>query len=325
MSRPLRLEHEGAIWHVTSRGNERREIFRDRNDRSSFLEILRDVVISARWRLHAYVLMRNHYHLLVETPQRTLSRGVKRLNEAWAQRFNWRHDRVGHLFQGRFKGILVEREAHLLELVRYVVLNPVRCGAVEHAFDYEWSNYRATAGLIQSPEWLEVDWTLGQFHADRRIAAKMYREFVADGRGAKYCPWELVTGEVYLGSKEFCANVQRLIEHRSTTPDVPLKQRRLIHVPFESVIDAVCGSFAETRSGLREKNRRRGRKAVAQLAREECGVTFREIGAFLGATEWAASKLATAGLVLERSDAEYRAAMENARNELSRVRPGNST
>jgi putative transposase len=325
MSRPLRLEYEGAIWHVTSRGNERREIFRDRNDRSTFLEILSDTVVDARWRLHAYVLMYNHYHLLLETPERTLSRGVKRLNERWAQHFNWRHDRVGHLFQGRFTGILVERETHLLELVRYVVLNPVRCAAVEHAFDYEWSNYRATAGLAPRPHWLEVDWTLSQFHADQRVGTERYREFVAEGRGAKYCPWELVTGEVYLGSKEFCAEVERLIEARSPAPDVPLRQRRLTLVPFEAVISAVCVSFVETRNTLQEKSRRAARKALAQLAREECAMSFREIGRFLRATDWSAAKLASAGRRLEESDPTYRAALENARDELSRVRPGNST
>ncbi len=319
MSRPLRLEYEGAIWHVTSRGNERRDIFRDRNDRSTFLEILSSTIEFARWRLHAYVLMRNHYHLLIETPERTLSRGVKRLNESRAQHFNWRHDRVGHLFQGRFTGILVERETHLLELVRYIVLNPVRCGAVEHAFDYEWSSYRATAGLAQRPEWLEVDWILSQFHADRCIATKMYRDFVADGRGAKYCPWEQVTGEVYLGGKEFCATVQRLIESRSPASEVPLRQRRLVRLPFELVLSMVCRKFGETSEGLREKSRRMGRKALAQLAREECDMTYRDIGTFLRTTDWAAAKLALSGQELEESDAYYATVLATVRTELSRV------
>ena len=269
--------------------------------------------------------MKNHYHLLIETPERTLSHGVKRLNERWAQRFNWRHDRVGHLFQGRFNGILVERETHLLELVRYIVLNPVRCGAVEYAFDYEWSNYRATAGLAVVPEWLEVDWTLAQFHEDRHVATEMYRTFVAEARASKYCPWELAAGEAYLGSKEFYASVQTLIDARSPGPDIPLRQRRLIHVPFGLVIDAVCAQFAETPEALREKNRRAARKALAQLAREECRMSFREIGEYLCATDWAAAKLAAAGRLLEHSDMNYRAALENARTELSRVRPGNST
>lgn len=190
MSRPLRVEREGAIWHITSRGVERRDIYLDRDDRSYFLEFLADTVVDARWRLHSYVLMANHYHLLIETPERTLSRGMKSLNERWAERFNWRHNRVGHLFQGRFTGIVVDREAHLRELLRYIVLNPVRCGAVEYAYDHDWSNYRATAGFAPRPDWLEVDWTLAQFHEDKAVATELYRQFVAEARGANPCPWE---------------------------------------------------------------------------------------------------------------------------------------
>ncbi|MHB0972006.1 MAG: transposase [Thermoanaerobaculia bacterium] len=158
MARPLRLEHPGAIWHVTSRGNERRAIVRSNADRHAFLEFLAEAVTLHRWILHAYVLMTNHYHLIVETPVPTLSRGVKRLNERYAETFNLHHHRVGHLVQGRFKGILVERESHLLELIRYVVLNPVRAGMVQHAGDYAWSSYRATAGLAPAPACLEVGW-----------------------------------------------------------------------------------------------------------------------------------------------------------------------
>jgi hypothetical protein len=125
---------------------------------------------------------------------------VKRLNEVYADYFNYTHRRSGHLFQGRFKGILVERESHLLELVRYVVLNPVRCGAVKYAGEYERSNYRATAGLAVPPEWLEIDWTLNQMGAGTRAQQhEAYRRFVADGRGASYDPWEAVVGQIYLG------------------------------------------------------------------------------------------------------------------------------
>jgi len=133
MSRQLRIEYPGAIWHVTSRGNERRDIFRDDDDRHRFLRLLGKVVVIRRWNLHAWVLMANHYHLLIETPEIGLSRGVKWLNQRYAQAFNERHGRVGHLFQGRFKSVLVQREGHLLELLRYIVLNPVRCGIVRFA------------------------------------------------------------------------------------------------------------------------------------------------------------------------------------------------
>jgi REP element-mobilizing transposase RayT len=179
MPRPLRIEREGAFWHITSRGVERRDIFHDRNDRSMFLDMLGEIVIHARWRLHAYVLMSNHYHLLVETPQPTLTQGVKELNERWARYFNWRHQRVGHLFQGRFKSIVVDRETHLRELLRYIVRNPVRCGAVASAADHEWSNYRATAGIVHAPPWLETRWSLAQFHEDPAVAKELYRGFVA--------------------------------------------------------------------------------------------------------------------------------------------------
>lgn len=302
MARPLRLEHEGAIWHVTSRGNERREIFRDRDDRSTFIEFLGKTVIDARWRLHAYVLMHNHYHLLVETPERTLSRGVKWLNERWARYFNWRHDRVGHLVQGRFHGILVERETHLLELVRYIVLNPVRCGAVAYAAEFQWSNYRATAGLEPVPEWLEVDWTLQQFHPDRSTAIEMYRNFVADARGASYCPWETLVGEIYLGSEAFRESLQRRVDSATIGSAVPKKQRRPVEPNIERAVEAVCREFKETPESLLQKNRRPGRKVLAHVARERCSMTFRAIGKYLGTTEFGAAKLAAAGSALQNGE-----------------------
>ena len=150
MSRPLRLEYPGAIWHVTSRGNERKAIFADDDDREKFLEILGQAVVWADWRLHAYVLMGNHYHLLVETPEPTLSRGMRQLNGVYTQHYNRRHKRSGHLFQGRFKGILTEKESHLSELIRYVVLNPVRAKLCANAKDWRWSSYRATAGMTKN-------------------------------------------------------------------------------------------------------------------------------------------------------------------------------
>jgi REP element-mobilizing transposase RayT len=210
MSRPLRFELPGGIWHVTSRGNERRDIYRDDGDRLVFIGHLAEAAESARWILHAYVLMANHYHLLIETPEPTLSYGVKQLNERYAEHFNRRHERVGHLYQGRFKAILVERQSHLLEIVRYIVLNPVRCGAVRYAADWRWSNYRATAGLATPETWLEVNWTLDQFDpVNRESAREHYRQFVAAARGAEYNPWECVLSQRYLGSREFRDQAKR--------------------------------------------------------------------------------------------------------------------
>ena len=167
VTRPLRLEHPGAVWHVTARGNERKELFRDDVDRERFLSILGRTVTLFQWRLHAYALMGNHYHLLLETPIPTLSRGMRQLNGVYTQTFNRRHRRSGHLLQGRFKAILVEKEAHLLELCRYVVLNPVRAGLVRAARDWRWSSYWATSAEERRPEWLETTWTLRNSAASR--------------------------------------------------------------------------------------------------------------------------------------------------------------
>jgi putative transposase len=128
MARPLRIEYDGAFYHLTSRGNERKAIFKDDTDRQLFLDSLSQVTERFHWLCHAYCLMDNHYHLVVETPDANLSQGMRQLNGVYTQAYNRRHRRVGHLFQGRFKGILVQKESHFLEVCRYVVLNPVAAG-----------------------------------------------------------------------------------------------------------------------------------------------------------------------------------------------------
>ena len=147
MARPLRIEYEGALYHLTSRGNARERIFFTDSDREAFLGILGDVVERFGWLCHAYCLMTNHYHLLIETPNANLSRGMRHLNGVYTQWINRHNKRTGHIFQGRFRSILVEKESHLLELARYVVLNPVRAKMVRSPRDWRWSSYRATSGL----------------------------------------------------------------------------------------------------------------------------------------------------------------------------------
>ena len=151
MARPLRLEFPGAIYHLTGRGNARQKVFFTDADRELFLSTLTGVVTRYHWICRAYCLMANHYHLLVETPKANLSIGMRQLNGIYTQSFNRRHNRVGHLFQGRFKAILVERDSHLLELCRYIVLNPARVMSGAKASTWKWSSYRATAGLASVP------------------------------------------------------------------------------------------------------------------------------------------------------------------------------
>ena len=185
MPRPLRPDYPGAFHHVTARGTNRMSIFRDDFDRAMLLYRLETAVDRHRWCCHAYCLMGNHFHLILETELATLAAGMQLLCGAYAQGFNRRHGRSGHVFQGRYDTRLIETERHLLESSRYTVLNPVRAGICESAGEWPWSSYRATAGLEPAPPFLTTDWLLRQFAADRRLAHEEYRRFVAAGVGVR--------------------------------------------------------------------------------------------------------------------------------------------
>jgi REP element-mobilizing transposase RayT len=167
MARPLRIEFPGAVYHVTSRGNAKQDIFIDEEDRSLFFDVLTIVVERFNWFYHAYCLMGSHYHLLIETPDGNLSKGMRELNGVYTQGFNQRHRRVGHLFQGRYKAIIVEKDHHLMSLCRYVVLNPVRIGLIERPEQWKWSSYRATIGLVERVSFLTIDWILSHLMGEK--------------------------------------------------------------------------------------------------------------------------------------------------------------
>ena len=172
MARPLRIEYPGAVYHITGRGNERKAIFKDDHDRKAFLSTLQHANNRYNWTCHSYCLMNNHYHLLIETPDGNLSIGMRQLNGIYTQLYNKRHKRNGHLFQGRYKAILIQKDTHLLEVYRYIVLNPVRAGTVGQPDAWKWSSYRATAGREQPHPCLTTAWILGQFSRKRGDAEK---------------------------------------------------------------------------------------------------------------------------------------------------------
>jgi putative transposase len=293
MSRPLRLEHPGALWHVTSRGNERHDIYADDVDRERWLSELARAAEQHAWVVHAYVLMGNHYHVVVETVRPTLSRGMRQLNGVYTQGFNRRHRRVGHLFQGRFHSLLVERESYLLELARYVVLNPVRAGFVHGPGDWRWSSYRATTGEVGAPPWLQVDWTLSHFARSRQ----RYADFVAEGRGLPFPPRLVVRGQIYLGSAEFAAKAQARAAAVTQEPEIPQPQRQPPAVPSEEALMRLLAALGLTRDELRRYRRIRGRERslVAYGLRRYSDATCKDVGDVLGVTPWRASALALAG------------------------------
>ena len=231
MARPLRIDLAGGLYHVTSRGDRREDIYRNDEDRAAWLSVLAQVCARFNWRCHAWCQMTNHFHLVLETPEANLSQGMRQLNGVYTQQFNRRHALVGHLFQGRFKAILVERETYLVELARYVVLNPVRAGMVARPDDWLWSSYRAMVGTASTPEWLETDWLLGQFGEERARARAGYAAFVAEGIGQPSI-WEGLRHQVLLGSENFVKHIFRSAKPVDRLREVPRAQRRVLAKPL---------------------------------------------------------------------------------------------
>lgn len=247
MSRPLRLEFSGALYHVTSRGDRREDIYADDSDREAWLDTLSQCCERFNWAIHAWCQMTNHYHLIVETAEANLSAGMRQLNGVYTQKVNRRHNRVGHVFQGRFKGILVERDSYLLELARYVVLNPVRAGLVKHVRQWKWSSYHAMVGTAPRPQWLHTGWLLGQFGARRARQIERYIEFVQEGvRGPRV--WEKLKGQIFLGSEAFVETMQRKLgaAAKDTVKEIPRLQRRAL----AKSLDYYRGAFDDPKTGM---------------------------------------------------------------------------
>jgi putative transposase len=267
MARPLRIEFPGAVYHVTSRGNAREAIYLTQNDRKLFLKILEDTVEKFNWICHAYCLLTNHYHLLIETPDGNLSRGMRQLNGVYTQSFNRRHNRVGHVFQGRFKAVLVQKDTHLLELCRYIVLNPVRGGIADTPADYEWSSYRATVGQDQKAGCLFTDWLLSQFGDTREKSRRAYKRFVLAGMDREV---GMDRGGPIIGDEGFIESLKPLFFQKSALSEVQ-KHQKYIHRP----------SLERLFSKLEKKEKEKRNRAIVQAYKQH-GYTQQEIAGYLG-------------------------------------------
>jgi REP element-mobilizing transposase RayT len=283
MARPLRISYPGAVYHVSARGNERKPIARDDRDRQRFVDTLASMVEQYHVVCHAWVLMSNHYHLLLETPHANLSRAIRHLNGVYTQAFNRRHHRVGHLFQGRFKAIVVEKDAYLLELCRYVVLNPVRAQVVNHPRRWGWSSYRATAGEDPAPPWLTVDWVMGQFAPRRATAQTTYRRFVEAGIREAERPWSQVRGQIYLGSDTFLTAVHRQIK-RHADPEIPRAQKAPARPRLDELLARAAGAYKTSVPTLVRPTRRPSdaRQVALFAARRLAGLDLKAIATRFG-------------------------------------------
>ena len=281
MARPLRLEFPGAVYHVTARGHERGVVFRSDEDRKTWLDLLAKIAFEQSWRIHAYCLMSNHYHLLIETPRGGLSAGMRSLNGRYGQWFNRRHSRHGHLFEGRFKAVLVQKESHLVELSRYIVLNPIRARLASRPGDWPWSSYRATSGQADPAEWLEVDWTLGHFAKSRSMARAAYRRFVRQGKRVG-SPLDAVRGQIYLGDAVFLAEMDQLLADQPASDEIPARQRQLRLPTIDAVKQAVAREWRVSPEALSRSRGGEDKIAAIYLARKLTGLRGREIGAAFG-------------------------------------------
>lgn len=282
MSRPLRIEFPGAVYHVIARGNEKKSYFESNDDKELLLRLFSRTHEKHNFVFYAYCIMDNHYHLLLETPDGNLSKGMHYINSIFAQQFNDRHERSGHLFQGRYKSFLVQKESYLLAVSRYIVLNPVRSGTVSHPAYYQWSSYRATAGMEPALDFLTAGVILSEFSDDRRMALEEYRQFILGGFGLE-APRAYRNSNI-LGDKNFVEKVRERLRGKETISEVP-RRERFLNRPALSEIFAT-----EWDRLLKEE---RDAKIVASVS--EYGYSQTEIARHLGL------HYSTVSLIVKRS------------------------
>ena len=249
MARQLRINYPGAFYHVTSRGNERKAVFKSPRDRTKFLEYLKTATLRYDAVIHAYCLMDNHYHLLLETPSGNLTQIMHHVNGAYTIYYNVKRRRSGHLFQGRYKAILVDADEYAKELSRYIHLNPVRAKIVERPEEYNWSSYQDYTGARKPHEWLNRDFILGNFGNTFSAAEKNYRKFVTSLEGKEYkSPLKEVFASTILGGRGFIEHVKKFfVEDKETNKQIPATKTLMEKVTMEEILKCVDREFPESR------------------------------------------------------------------------------
>ena len=283
MARPLRIEYPGAFYHITTRGDERKDIFRDEKDRERFLAYLETAVVRYKAVIHAYCLMNNHYHLLMSTPAGNLSQIVRHINGAYTVYFNKRHHRFGHLFQGRYKAILVDADEYAGELSRYIHLNPVRAGVANLPEGYPWTSYLNYIGKKKPPGWQRTDWLLRYFGKAGAEAHRKYRAFVEAKIGAaEENPLKEAIASTILGRPDFIEEIKgNYLVGRKRNRDVPAVAALTRQAPQE-IAERVRLEFQDKPE--------HARKVAIYLSHRFSGLSLKEIGKHFGIRESAVSQ-----------------------------------
>jgi len=282
MARPLRIEYDGAFYHVTARGNERKEIFHTKKDYERFKDYIMGAKEKYDFLLHVYVLMTNHYHLIIETPKANLNKIMHYINGSYTTYFNRNQGRNGHLFQGRYKAILIDVDRYLLELSRYLHLNPVRAGLVKRPEEYGYSSYRSYI-TKEKDEIVYRDRIWGMISGDGRNGAQKYRRFVEEGLGKGLeSPLKRVYGGAILGGNIFIREILRRMEGKNIQrQDISYRRQLRVTQGVEGILNAICSYFKVTLNVIKE-DRRVLRNIAIYFIKKYTGLTNREVGSFFG-------------------------------------------
>ncbi len=310
MARPVRIIYPGAYYHVTSRGNERRDVFKSKRDREKFLSYLESATERYNAKIHVYCLMSNHYHLLLETPDGNLPEIMHHINGAYTTYFNVKRKRTGHLFQGRYKAILIEADAYATELSRYIHLNPVRVGIVSHPEEFVWSSYRDYTTKRSTPPWLKTDFILGYFAAKPVESREKYRAFVEDMLGKKSeSPFKGIFGSSILGGPDFIEEISAAhLNEDDEKRNIPLMQRHIMRPTLEKLIETVRGIFGN--------DDKIARQASIHICHQYSGVRLKEIAAKFSIGETAIIEASRRFAKKIDDDAKLRARVEKVKETL---------
>jgi len=286
MSRPLRIEYPGAFYHVINRGNAGDDIFKSKRDKEKFLEYLEKAVERFSIIIHTYCLMDNHYHLLIETPEPNLSVAVQWINVSYAVYFNRKRQRSGHLFQGRFKAIIIDADEYLMPLSRYIHLNPIRVKIAETPADYPWSSYCAFIGKEKIPNWLETKWLLSQFGRKKKDALRNYKSYVDEVEADSLeNPHKDVVGGLILGDTGFVNWVkEEFLSIRDDEEEIPQLRKLKPKPSLETIVRAVCDEMGCGEKQILEKGRNNNlsREMAIVLARDFSGMSCKALGEYFG-------------------------------------------